>query len=193
MPALRIEVDDVVVATVSTAGMTMIDVRLASRRTMAPRACLDVGGATAAPTTMLTFVAVRELSPDQRVTVALVADGATEPAGRTFAELFPDDPDPGPLQRPDPAWARQQYAALPVHHQRYAYDVATSSGANVRGVTPEGIESLVLSVVWHADDGAYAAVQLTSLVAWPTLEDIGTSTLLREKMALGGSMMFTVG
>jgi len=29
MPALRIEVDDVVMATVSTAGMTMIDVRLA--------------------------------------------------------------------------------------------------------------------------------------------------------------------
>ncbi|WP_156368527.1 hypothetical protein [Duganella sp. Leaf61] len=48
MPALRIEVDDVVVATVSTAGMTMIDVRLASRRTAAPRACLDVGGATSA-------------------------------------------------------------------------------------------------------------------------------------------------
>ena len=48
MPALRIEVDDVVVATVSTAGMTMIDVRLASRRTTAPRACLDVDGATSA-------------------------------------------------------------------------------------------------------------------------------------------------
>ena len=71
MPALRIEVDDVVVATVSTAGMTMIDVRLASRRTMAPRAHIDVGGATSKPATMLTFVAARELSLGQRVNIAL--------------------------------------------------------------------------------------------------------------------------
>lgn len=78
MPAVRILVDDVLVATVGTAGMTMIDVRLASRRTWGPRACLDVGGATIAPTTMLTFVA-RELAPGQRVTIALVADGATAP------------------------------------------------------------------------------------------------------------------
>ena len=31
MPALRIQIDDVVVATISTAGMTMIDVRQIGR------------------------------------------------------------------------------------------------------------------------------------------------------------------
>ena len=192
MPAVRILVDEVVVATVGTAGMTMIDVRLASRRTWGPRACLDVGGATVAPTTMLTFVA-RELAPGQRVTIALVADGATAPPGKTSAELFPDAPKSEPLQRPDPAWARQQYAALPVHHQRYTIDVVTSLGTTVRGATADGIESLALSVDWHADDGDRADIRLSTTTTWPTLEDIGDSYLLREKMALGGSVVLTVG
>ena len=193
MPAVRILVDEVVVATVSTAGMKLIDVRLTSRRTMAPRACLDVGGATVAPITMLTFGAGRDLAPGQRVTIALVADGETEPVGKTFAELFPDAPKSEPLQRPDPAWARQQYAALPVHHQRYTIDVVTSLGTTVRGATADGIESLALSVDWHADDGDRADIRLSTTTTWPTLEDIGDSYLLREKMALGGSVVLTVG
>lgn len=68
-----------------------------------------------------------------------------------------------------------------------------SLGTTVGGVTADGIESLALSVVWHADDGNRADIRLSATAAWPTLEDIGNSYLLRETMALGGSVMITVG
>jgi hypothetical protein len=167
MPAFRISVDDDVMATVNTEGFDLITVHVSGNRTWECRAMVDVAAGRyppGAPSSYLIFLPDMQLLAGQRVTIALLADGVTGPAGKTIDELYPDEsslPETHDFSITDDRMA--EIAALPVWHDSFAFDYLASDGTSMAIQTPPEDDSFSLSLLWDSMGGANPArVSLTS-------------------------------
>lgn len=196
MPAFRIAVDDEVIATVDTTGMAVIDIRVTSMRTWQPRATLEVAGLPVdAPTdtrASIYFVTEYQLVAGQRVTVELLTAGATSPAGKTAAELYPDDPPYAPTDfSPAPA-AQADLAARPVFHDSFEFSFTASTGTTAAAHTPAGHEGVSFNILWPYLDENEAHMSVRSHGPFLSAEHPG-AVYVREKLHVGGSLTYTVG
>jgi hypothetical protein len=167
MPAFRISVDDDVMATVNTEGYDMITMHVSGNRTWESRAVVDVAAGRyppGAPSSYLIFVPEMQLVVGQRVTIALLEDGVTGPSGKTIDEVYPDlpaVPGTGGFTITDERIA--EIAALPVWHDRYAFDYTSSDGTSLSFQTPPEDDSFSLTLLWDSMGGANPArVSVTS-------------------------------
>lgn len=196
MPAFRLAVDDRVVATVDTTGMAVIDIRVTSMRTWQPRATLEVAGlpVDAPPDTRASiyFVTDYKLVAGQRVMVELLTAGATYPAGKTAAELYPDDPQYESTDfSPTPA-SQADHAARPVFHDSFGFSFTASTGTTVAAHTPAGHEGVSLNILWPYLDENEAHLSVRSHGPFLSAEHPGAAYVL-EKLRVGGSLTYTVG
>lgn len=196
MPAFRIGVDDRVIATVDTTGMAVIDICVTSMRTWQPRATIEVVGLPidAPPDThaSIYFVTEYKLVAGQRVTVELLTAGATSPAAKTTAELYPDAP---PYEPPDfsPAPASQaDHAARPVFHDNFEFSFTASTGTTAAAHIPAGHEGVSLNILWPYLDENEAHMSVRSQGPFLSAEYPGAVYVL-EKLRVGGSLTYTVG
>ena len=154
-------------ATVNTEGFDLITVHVSGNRTWECRAMVDVAAGrypTDAPSTYLIFLPDMQLLAGQRVTIALLADGVTGPAGKTIDELYPDEsslPEAHDFSITDDRMA--EIAALPVWHDSFAFDYLSSDGTSMAIQTPPEDDSFSLNLLWDSMGGANPArVSLTS-------------------------------
>jgi hypothetical protein len=158
MPAFRISVDDDVMATVNTEGYDMFTVHVNGNRSWECRARVHVAAGrypAGAPSTYLIFLPDMQLLAGQRVTIALFEDGVTGPAGKTIDELYPDEPrlpETHDFSITDERIA--EIAALPVWHDRFAFDYLSSDGTSIAVETPPEDDSFSLTLLWDSLGGA---------------------------------------
>lgn len=167
MPAFRISVDDDVMATVNTEGFDMFTVHVSGNRSWECRAMVDVAAGrypTGAPSTYVIFLPDMQLLAGQRVTVALLEDGVTGPAGKTIDELYPDEQGAPEIHDFGITEERMaEIAALPVWHDNFAFDYLSSDGTSIAVETPAEDDSFRLTLLWDSLGGAKSArVSLTS-------------------------------
>lgn len=167
MPAFRISVDDDVMATVNTEGYDFITVHVSGNRTWESRGVVTVAAGRYppdAPSAYLIFVPDMQLAVGQRVTIALLDDGVTGPAGKTIDELYPDQADeaaPHGFTITDQRIA--EIAELPIWHDSFAFDYTSSDGTSVSFETPPDDDSFSFTLLWDSMGGANPArVSMTS-------------------------------
>jgi hypothetical protein len=152
MPALAVSVDGEELATVATAGISMMRLGVHASRWGTDAAILDMSGGNYGDgaSRHLTWIDLRPLKPGQVLKVACVADEQTNPAGKTFAELYPHEP---PSTRTDftPTEAMfEELRARPLLYDGYTFRLATSAGMEYTGHTREDEYGFSLSVLWTA-------------------------------------------
>jgi hypothetical protein len=138
MPLLRVSVDGTQVAAVSTEGLDVLTVNLSGTKIDEEFASLAFSGGcypAEGESTHLIWLNGLVVHPGQRVRVELAASGLSSHAGKTIAELFPeesevnddgDEPEDFSLSRDTVV---DDVAARPQVRTAYHFDLESSSGA----------------------------------------------------------------
>lgn len=152
MPALSVSVDGEELATVATAGLSMIAVRLDGSRWDTEAATLDMSGGNYrdGASRHLTWIDLRSVAPGQVLRVACIADEQTNPAGKTFEDMFPDEPRCTQTDFTPTAAMFEEIRARPLLRAGYTFRLATSAGMDYTGRTREDEYGFSLSVLWTA-------------------------------------------
>jgi hypothetical protein len=196
MPAFRIAVDDVVVATISTDGHDIIAIRVAGQRHWEMPAMLSADGGKYpkdAPSTHLIWIPEQALRIGQRVDIDMLADGVTAPPGRTIAELYPDEPEVDKdydFTLTDEKLA--ELAKLEVLHPRHAFEFRGSDGACLSARTQLGDDGYSLTVLWDWARPAQARLMLGSSNLADARAGIERQYYARENLAVGASISLLV-
>jgi hypothetical protein len=159
MPLLRVSVDGTQVAAVSTEGLDVLTVNLGGTKIDEEFASLEFSGGrypAEGESTHLIWLNGLVVHPGQRVRVELAASGSSSHAGKTIAELFPDDseddedseePQDSPLSRDavvDGVVARPQVRTA------YHCDLESSSGAKCAASTSAQEHGFGISFLWNS-------------------------------------------
>lgn len=154
MPAFRISVDDDVMATVNTDGYDLVAVSIGGNRNCEQRAILDVAAGrypAGAPSSYLIFVPELQLAAGQHVTIAMLEDGVTGPAGRTIDELFPDGAGEAAAAGFDVTDDMVAEAAQGPHfHDSYAFEFTGGDGGKQALRTPPGDDVFTFNLLWDS-------------------------------------------
>lgn len=151
MPALSVSVDGRELATVAIDNVTMLCVGLVGQRWEETFATLDMNGGDYAGTDSdpyRTWINRMPMEPSQVVTVSYIADTPSSHAGKTIAELFPDDPR---CERNDftPTAAEfDEMDSRPMLRDCYAFKLTTPQGVEYSGHTEAGEYGFALRVMW---------------------------------------------
>ena len=95
---LRVSVDGIQVAAVSTESLDVLSVNLSGTKIDEEFSCLGVSGGrypSDGVSTHLVWLSELVVQPGQRVRVEVAASGSTSHAGKTIDELFPEDKEDG--------------------------------------------------------------------------------------------------
>lgn len=196
MPALSVSVDGNELATVAIGDVTMMNASLSGQRWDHDAATLRMDGGnydTRDGQPYRIWINEVPIEAGQIVTVSCIADTPTSHAGKTIAELFPDEP---PCEQtdftPTPAMI-EELRGRPMLRDGYAFTLTTSQGVEYSGHTELGEYGLTFRVMWtalHRPECARFSVSTN------TVEQIQTRTPAREhlqgELFLGQSVHFQV-
>ena len=196
MTALSVSVDGKELVTVAISDVTMLCVGLVGQRWEDALATLDMNGGDYAGTDSepyRTWINRIRLEPGQVVTVACVADTPTSHAGKTFAELFPDEPRCERTDFTPTAAEFDEMNSRPMLRDGYAFKLTTSQGIEYSAQTEAGEYGFALRIMWtslHRPECARFSVSTN------TVEQMQTRTPAREhvkgELFLGQSLRFEV-
>jgi hypothetical protein len=92
----------------------------------------------------------------------LAADGETSQAGKTIAELFPDEASTDPVDFKATPEMFAELRARPSKRARYRFDIQLSSGTSVLAQTASDEHGFGFSVLWNSYRPESARVSLHS-------------------------------
>lgn len=196
MPALSVSVDGKELATVANSDVTMLNASLSGQRWDHEPAILRMdGGNYDAQDSQPYRIWINEvpIAPGQLVTVSCVAERPTSHAGKTIAQLFPEEP---PCEQTDftPTTAMlEELRSRPMLRDGYVFKLTTSHGVEYSGHTQPGEYGFTLRVMWtslHRPECARFSVSTN------TVEQMQSRTPGREhvkgELFLGQSLRFQV-
>jgi hypothetical protein len=178
MPALRISLDGVTIATIATNGLDLLDIRVSGMRFSEDFADLRVSGGsfdTGGASRYLTWITSMPIHAGQTIGVSLHEYGESSLPGKTFSELFPDE---SPADHSDFVFTKEMFndlRAMPMLRERYLFSVTAPSGASYVGETTPDDYSFAFSVLWHASNPEVARTSLRS----STVENLEARKLCR--------------
>ncbi|PHV08610.1 hypothetical protein CSQ96_03445 [Janthinobacterium sp. BJB412] len=195
MPTFCISVNDKAVATVNTDGYQVLSIGVGGSLDREELATLDVSGGSFpadGPSTYLTWVQELPLLAGQRVVVEMREHGASSHAGKTAAELFPDEP---PCSRTDFTLTDSMFEELarrPVFRDKLAFECQSMDGDRRAGRTVAEERNVRFNVLWNWLEPESARVAVRSY----SLADLRGRRLgtrhMEERLRCGGavSMVF---
>ena len=195
MPTFCISVNDKAVATVNTDGYHLLDVWVGGSLDREELATLDVSGGSFpadGASTYLTWVHELPLLAGQRVVVEMREHGASSHAGKTAAELFPDEP---PCSITDFTLTDSMFdeiARRPTFRDQLRFRFASSCGTAFDGRTGADEDSVSFSVLWHWTEPTMARVSVRSSSLADLRERRPGSRHMEERLRCGDavSMVF---
>lgn len=175
MPTIRIAVDDVVVASVSTGSHQILSVRAGGTRDKEDLAALDVSASSLpenGPSQYRIWISGMPLFEGQTVLVSLHEQGSDSHRGKSIAELFPDD-EPDAETAPGIDFTItdeiiQEIRNRPTFHETYKMSYRSSTGLHGTMQTEAGHHGFAFSLVW---DWLHPAQARFSLHAY-SLDDL---------------------
>ena len=166
MPALRISIDGIEVATVCTDGYDVLNARVGGTRIDDELATLGVFG-TSQPengkSVYRTWVNEIPMKLGQVVAISFLESAPTSHAGKTIEELFPEEEDLD--QEFDFKVTAEMFAdlrAMPELREKYSFRLKSSSGASFAGESKPDEHGFGFSVLWNSFHSERARVSLHS-------------------------------
>jgi hypothetical protein len=192
MPTFHITVDDQTIAAVNTGAYHILSMYIFGTRDSEQLATLDISGGAYekdAPPMSLTWVSEAPLLANQLVVISMDAHGATSHAGKTVAELFPDEAPCATIDFKLTEDMLEEVRQRPKFHEQFSFEFKSSDGTEIAVQTaPEDLH-FSLSVLWNQyEDEARVALR-TSTLADLEARRTGHFHAL-EKLSVGGQVSF---
>lgn len=197
MPTFHISLDGQTIAAVNTEGYHVLTMHINGSRDSEQLATLDVSGGRYErdmPPVSLTWVSDIPLLANQLVAISMDGQGATSHAGKTIAELFPDEPvgdatEPRITDFTLSAEQMEEIRRRPVFHDKFAFEFKSSRGTDVAVQTAPEEDFFSFSVLWNwMEAEAYVAVRSSTLDNLEARQP-GRSHA-RERLAVGDHLSF---
>ncbi|SFM02646.1 hypothetical protein [Rugamonas rubra] len=195
MPTFCISVNDKAVATVNTDGYQILSIGVGASLDREELATLDVSGGSFpadGASTYLTWVPELPLLAGQRVVVEMREHGASSHAGKTAAELFPDEPPCSITDFTLTDSMFEELARLPLFRDKLAFECLSVDGDTRTGRTVADERNVRFNVLWNWLEPECARVAVRSYsLADLRARHLGTCHM-EEQLRCGGavSMVF---
>lgn len=197
MTVMVVTVDGVQAAAVDLAQVDMLAVHVSGDLTRPGLANLSCHGGTypAGGESTFRIWAEQDLPTQQAVTVTLLDAPPAGPltAGRTIAELYPDEP---PCERIDFTPTAAEVAEIrsrPRLRDGFRWSLLTPDGTALAGRNGPDDDSFSFSVVWTDDRPGKARVRAATSNLDNVLARTGGTELYRGTMAVGETVTFRCG
>lgn len=194
MPGISVEVNGTRIATISLAGMQVMDVSVFGALNHDPKARLNAAGNHRAGDGYgyLIWIAEQALLPGDAVRVSLDASCGIADSGKTIAELYPDEE---PCTRTDftiDETMAAQLRARPRLHDAFAVQVETSSGQQATAASDDLNTDFSFSLLWDSSRPDQARVRLATHCLDDVLSRTGGTTHLKTMLSVGDSASFVL-
>lgn len=194
MPGLAVTVNGREIATVSTEGYNLLNVRVAGDLVSDEFASLDVSGGLygeGEKSQHLTWVNLMPLGPGDEIAVTFLQEATTSHSGRTLEELFPDDEQPmGPWEPLEKIF--EDLAKEPKVRDQFEFVITPPDGDPIRTTTRPGDHSFGFSVGWAWTSPDRARVSLSSASLEQIAKRIAGTDLAQFKLQMGQGVKLRV-
>jgi hypothetical protein len=196
MPALSIRLDDVVLATVSCAGLDVLTASVSGTRIDDDFANIGVSGGSypkEGESTHLIWVNEVVLRPGQCVEILFLEDASTSHRGLTIDELFPDEvsTEGSDYFAPTPEAFDELRRRVKVR-ESYLLQYASTPGTSYAGRTSEDKHGFFLTVLWNSHRPERARVSLHSFTLDAVEQRSRGQYHVEENLHVGQSVSFEI-
>lgn len=197
MPAISVTIDGKELATVALSDATLLSVHVNALRWNEELATVymdggDYTGQNASPYRI--WIDELPLAPGQIVGISFVADAKTTAAGKTIAELFPDEPTSAQTDFTPTAVDLEEVSSRPILRDGYAFKLKTSEGTEHAGRTDPGEYGISLRATWAS---LHRPASVRFSVTSNHLDQLRTRSPAREhikgELGIGQSLQFELG
>jgi hypothetical protein len=194
MSSISIEVNGIGIATISLAGMDVVDVSVRGALDSEQKATLSAMGGNYAEGGCghLIWIDERSLLPGEVLSVSLseTCDIATQ--GKTIAELYPDAE---PSTKSDFSISDEMAAeirARPRLHEEFIVQVETSLGQRAKATSDDLNTDFAFSFLWDRFRPDQARIRLATYCLDDVLARTGGTVHLKTTLSFGDSASFLV-
>ncbi|MEP7156817.1 MAG: hypothetical protein ABI905_13650 [Betaproteobacteria bacterium] len=192
MPALRVSLDGTILVTISTSDFDVVHAGVSGSRMRGDPAELEIHAARFGEnreTYVLAWATEVAVLPGQTVSIAMLAQADTSPAGKTIEELY-REPLPGASTPKSMEQMLAELAMQPLQHEGFAFRLDTGKGDAVAGKTSPDELGFSLGVTWVPEQPERARISLHTY----TLQNLHGKKPMNyhrvEKMQCGDEIRF---
>jgi hypothetical protein len=193
MPALSVSIDGTPIATVSTDGYDVLDVRIHGACVDEQLASLDLAGGSfpeQGESTYLWWIDELPLRTGQVVTVSFLENGPTSQPGKTVEELCDGEPPRTETEAKPRAELFAELRSLPRLREKFCMRLKVSTGIRFAGETRPEEHAFAFGVLWNSFHPERARVSLHSYTL-ESLEARGPMNYhVQERIHCGDSIEF---
>ena len=165
MPSISVSLDGEALVCVRTDGYDVMSVNVSGTRVDDEFAELYMSAGSypdQGESTHLIWLNSMPIRPGQVVEVNLAEGGETSQAGKTIAELFPDEVSRDPIDFKATPEMFAELRARPSKRSRYLFGIKLSSGTSVSAQTAPDEHGFGFSVLWNSHRPERASVSFHS-------------------------------
>lgn len=197
MPALAVTLNGDPLVTVSSEGLSLVDVHVSGDRLVPELAILRVTGGyyeDGGAKTYLIWEEERHLDSGDEVLVSLLEGGHDSRAGQTIDQLYPENAPSDGQWQPEPIEEIvRELEQRPKLHDRFAFSVTLPSGDSTEGTTLPVEHGFAFHVSWVWLHPERARVSLHTYTLQSLIDQAGSRDHVRINLSAGESVKLRVG
>jgi len=194
MPLIAVDVNNVHITTINLTSMRVMDVSVHGALDRALKAAVDAMGGSYEEGSCghLTWLMDHPLQPGDIVRIHLNQDNATGDAGKTFKELFPDEPPSTQTDFSISDTMAAEIRARPRLHAAFEVQASTSAGQQATATSDECNTDFRFSVLWDHFQPDLARIHLATHCLDHVLARMAGTTHLQTTIRAGESATFSL-
>ncbi|MDP5240954.1 hypothetical protein Q9Q94_15535 [Uliginosibacterium sp. 31-16] len=193
MPALSLSIDGITLATVSTDGLNVLNVRVGGTVIADALADLDMSGGAypdGGESTHLIWIGNQTVQAGQVIKVTMLTDEPTIRAGKTIDEFFAEDEPAPPAEAKSTSKIFDDLRNTPKRRSGFSFRVESSAGKRVITSTRPGDFSFDFSVLWDSWSPDCAKVSVHSCSLDELEQNSPMHDFFRDRIRVGESIEF---
>lgn len=194
MPHVAVDVNNIRITTIDLTSMRVIDASVRGALDLPLKAAVDAMGGNYDEGSCghLTWLMDHPLQPGDIVHVHLNQDDAEGDAGKTFEELFPDEPPSTQTDFSISDTMAAEIRARPRLHAAFEVQASTSAGQQATATSDERNTDFRFSVLWDHFQPDQARVHLATYCLDHVLARMAGTTHLQTTIRAGESATFSL-
>lgn len=194
MPHIAVDVNNIRITTIDLTSMRVIDASVRGALDLPLKAAVDAMGGNYDEGSCghLTWLMDHPLQPGDIVHVHLNQDDAEGDAGKTFEELFPDEPPSTQTDFSISDTMAAEIRARPRLHAAFEVQASTSAGQHATATSDERNTDFRFSVLWDHFQPDQARVHLATYCLDHVLARMAGTTHLQTTIRAGESATFSL-
>ena len=194
MPHIAVDVNNIRITTIDLTSMRVINASVRGALDLPLKAAVDAMGGNYDEGSCghLTWLMDHPLQPGDIVHVHLNQDDAEGDAGKTFEELFPDEPPSTQTDFSISDTMAAEIRARPRLHAAFEVQASTSAGQQATATSDERNTDFRFSVLWDHFQPDQARVHLATYCLDHVLARMAGTTHLQTTIRAGESATFSL-